>query len=149
MELSDLTALSAQESGLVVVATARADGSIQSSLVNAGPLAHPVSGAEVLGFVTYGRAKLGNLRARPWTTVTARSGWRWATVEGTVEIAGPDDPLPGIPDAAIPGLLRDIFTVAGGTHDDWDEFDAAMARERRAAVLVTPTRVYSNASRRT
>ncbi len=127
------------------MATARADGSIQSSLVNAGPLAHPVSGAEVLAFVTYGPAKLGNLRARPWTTVTARSGWQWATVEGTVEIAGPDDPLPGVDD--IPRLLRDIFTAAGGTHDDWDEFDAAMARERRAAVLVTPTRVYSNASR--
>ena len=145
MDLSDLTALSAREQGLVVVATARADGSIQSSLVNAGPLAHPVSGAEVLAFVTYGPAKLGNLRARPWTTVTARSGWQWATVEGTVEIAGPDDPLPGVDD--VPRLLRDIFTAAGGTHDDWDEFDAAMARERRAAVLVTPTRVYSNASR--
>ena len=145
MDLSDLTALSAREQGLVVVATARADGSIQSSLVNAGPLAHPVSGAEVLAFVTYGPAKLGNLRARPWTTVTARSGWQWATVEGTVEIAGPDDPLPGVDD--IPRLLRDIFTAAGGTHDDWGEFDAAMARERRAAVLVTPTRVYSNASR--
>jgi PPOX class probable F420-dependent enzyme len=149
VELSDLTALSAGENGLVVVATARADGSIQSSLVNAGPLPHPVTGNEVLGFVTYGPAKLGNLRARPWTTVTARSGWRWATVEGTVEIAGPDDPLPGVAEDAIPGLLRDIFTAAGGTHDDWDEFDAAMARERRAAVLVTPTRVYSNASRRT
>ena len=79
--------------------------------------------------------------------MTARSGWRWATVEGTVEIAGPDDPLPGVDD--VPRLVRDIFTAAGGTHDDWDEFDAAMARERRAAVLVTPTRVYSNASRRT
>jgi PPOX class probable F420-dependent enzyme len=145
VKLSDLTALSAGENGLVVVATARADGSIQSSLVNAGPLPHPVTGAEVLGFVTYGRAKLGNLRARPWTTVTARSGWRWATVEGTVEIAGPDDPLPGVDD--LPRLLRDIFTAAGGTHHDWDEFDAAMAREGRAAVLVTPNRVYSNASR--
>jgi PPOX class probable F420-dependent enzyme len=144
MELSDLTVLSAQESGLVVVATARADRSIQSSLVNAGPLPHPVTGAEVLGFVTYGPAKLGNLRARPWTTVTARSGWRWATVEGTVEIAGPDDPLPGVPEDRVPGLLREIFTAAGGTHDDWDEFDRVMASERRTVVLVEPTRVYSN-----
>jgi len=42
-------------------------------------------------------------------------------------------------------LLREIFTAAGGTHDDWDAYDAAMAAERRTAVLVTPDRVYSNA----
>ncbi|HEY2225742.1 pyridoxamine 5'-phosphate oxidase [Actinomycetospora sp.] len=144
MQLSDLTALSAPESGLVVVATSRADASIQSSLVNAGPLSHPVTGEEVLAYVTYGRAKLANLRLRPWTTITARSGWRWAAVEGSVEIAGPDDPLPGVDPGAIPGLLRDIFVAAGGTHDDWDEFDATMVRDRRAAVLVTPTRLYSN-----
>jgi PPOX class probable F420-dependent enzyme len=144
MELSDVFALCAGEQGLVVVATARADGTIQSSVVNAGVIPHPVTGDDVFAFVTYGRAKLGNLRRRPWTAVTARSGWRWATVEGTVEIAGPDDQLPGVSDEQIPGLLRDVFAAAGGTHDDWDEFDAVMARDRRAAVLVSPTRIYSN-----
>ncbi|NMO90963.1 TIGR03618 family F420-dependent PPOX class oxidoreductase [Actinomycetospora sp. TBRC 11914] len=144
MELSDVFALCAGEQGLVVVATARADGTIQSSVVNGGLIPHPVTGEQVFAFVTYGPAKLGNLRRRPWTAVTARSGWRWATVEGTVEIVGPDDPLPGVAEDRIPGLLRDIFTSAGGTHDDWDEFDAVMARDRRAAVLVTPTRIYSN-----
>ena len=144
MELSDVFALCAGEHGLVVVATARADGTIQSSVVNAGVIPHPVTGADVFAFVTYGRAKLQNLRRRPWTAVTARSGWRWATVEGTVEIAGPDDPLPGVAEEQIPSLLRDVFTAAGGTHDDWEEFDAVMARDRRAAVLVTPTRIYSN-----
>ncbi|WP_018334077.1 TIGR03618 family F420-dependent PPOX class oxidoreductase [Actinomycetospora chiangmaiensis] len=142
MDLVEFGALAAEEQGLVVVATARADGSIQSSLVNAGVMAHPVTGQDVLAFVTYGRAKLGNLRRRPWTAVTARSGWRWGTVEGTAEIAGPDDPLPGAED--IPELVRAVFRAAGGTHDDWDEFDAVMARDRRAAVFVTPTRVYSN-----
>lgn len=140
MELSDLSALSSAEHGLVVVATARADGSIQSSVVNAGVLAHPVSGVETIAFVTYGPAKLANLRSRPWATVSVRSGWRWVTVEGTTEIAGPDDPLPGVDD--VPALLRAVFTAAGGTHDDWDAYDAAMARERRAAVLVTPGRIY-------
>lgn len=142
MEIAEFGALAAEEHGLVVVATARADGSIQSSVVNAGVMAHPVTGRDVLAYVTYGRAKLGNLRRRPWTAVTARSGWRWGTVEGSVEIAGPDDPLPGVDD--VPAVLRAVFTAAGGTHDDWDEFDAAMARDRRAAVFVTPTRVYSN-----
>lgn len=140
--LSDLSALAAPEHSLVVVATARSDGSIQSSVVNAGVLPHPVTGSEVLAFVTYGRAKLAHLRARPWATVTARSGWRWITAEGGVEIAGPDDPLPGVDD--VPGLLRSIFRAAGGTHDDWDEFDRTMREQRRAAVLLAPTRVYSN-----
>ncbi|GLZ56299.1 TIGR03618 family F420-dependent PPOX class oxidoreductase [Actinomycetospora sp. NBRC 106378] len=142
MDVAEFGALAAEEQGLVVVSTVRADGSIQSSVVNAGVMAHPVTGQDVLAYVTYGRAKLGNLRRRPWTAVTARVGWRWGTVEGSVEIAGPDDPLPGVDD--VPALLRAVFAAAGGTHDDWDEFDAVMARDRRAAVLVTPTRVYSN-----
>jgi hypothetical protein len=33
---------------------------------------------------------------------------------------------------------------AGGTHDDWDAYDRAMADERRAAVLTAPTRTSSN-----
>jgi hypothetical protein len=41
-------------------------------------------------------------------------------------------------------LLREVFSAAGGTHDDWDEYDRAMREERRTVVLVTPTRVYSN-----
>jgi hypothetical protein len=41
-------------------------------------------------------------------------------------------------------LLREAFKGAGGTHDDWDEYDRVMAADRRAVVFVTPTRVYSN-----
>ena len=140
MDLPTWYALAATEQGLVAVATTRADATIQSSVVNAGVLAHPVTGDDVVAFVTAGRVKLANLRARPRTAVTTRSGWRWATVEGPVQIAGPDDPLPGVDD--LPGLLRAVFTAAGGDHDDWDAFDATMARERRAAVLVAPERVY-------
>ena len=62
--------------------TARADCSVQSSLVNAGVLDHPISGQPSVAFVTYGSAKLRNLRARPHLAVTFRSGWSWATVEG-------------------------------------------------------------------
>ena len=142
MDLSSFATLIGDQHGLVVVSTARADGTIQSTLVNAGVLPHPVSGVEVVGLVAGGPVKLRNLRNRPWATVTGVSGWRWATVEGTAEIAGPDDPLPGVGDDDLPGLLRAIFTAAGGTHDDWDEFDRTMARERRAAVLVRPGRVY-------
>lgn len=31
-------------------------------------------------------------------------------------------------------------SAAGGTHEDFDEYDRVMAAERRAAVLVRPTR---------
>jgi hypothetical protein len=41
-------------------------------------------------------------------------------------------------------LLRDVFTAAGGTHDDWPTYDRVMAEERRAAVMIAPERVYSN-----
>jgi hypothetical protein len=66
-------AIAAQERGLVVVSTLRADATIQASLVNAGPLPHPLTGAPVVGFVTYGRVKLANLRTRPQITLTART----------------------------------------------------------------------------
>nr|WP_018639991.1 hypothetical protein [Parafrankia elaeagni] len=39
-------------------------------------------------------------------------------------------------------LLREIFTAAGGTHDDWDAYDRVMAEQRRTAVFVTPSRIY-------
>jgi hypothetical protein len=45
----------------------------------------------------------------------------------------------------MPGLLlRKIFTAAGGTHDDFDEYDRVMAKERRVAVLLEPERVYGS-----
>jgi PPOX class probable F420-dependent enzyme len=143
--LDDAVALAKGESGLAVISTVRADGTVQASLVNVGQLAHPSNGEPVLGFTTYGRVKLANLRARPQLAVTFRSGWQWATVEGRAELVGPDDEQPWLkePDQ-LRLLLREVFTAAGGTHDNWDEYDRVMASERRAVVLIAPTRVYSN-----
>jgi PPOX class probable F420-dependent enzyme len=132
-----------KDHGLVSVATTRDDGSIQVSIVNAGVLDHPVTGAAVVGLVAQGgSAKLRHLRARPLVTVTFRAGWEWLTVEGTAELAGPDDALPGFDADRLRLLLREIFTAAGGTHDNFDEYDRVMAAERRTAVLITPTRTY-------
>jgi PPOX class probable F420-dependent enzyme len=143
--LDDAVALAKDEQGLVVVSTVRADGSVQASLVNAGVVAHPSTNQPVLAFVTYGKVKLANLRARPQLAATFRNGWQWATVEGPGELAGPDDPAPWLADAEqLRLLLREVFTAAGGTHDDWDEYDRVMAEQRRTVVLVEPTRVYSN-----
>ncbi len=143
--LDDAFGLAAAESGLAVVSTLRADGTIQASLVNVGVLPHPGTGEPALGFVTYGKVKLANLRARPQLAVTFRNGWQWATVEGNAELAGPDDAQPWLTGAdQLRLLLREVFTAAGGTHDDWDAYDRVMAEQRRAVVLVAPTRVYSN-----
>jgi PPOX class probable F420-dependent enzyme len=143
--LDEAVALARGESGLAVISTLRADGTIQASLVNCGVLPHPESGTPVLAFVTYGRVKLANLRARPALAATFRNGWQWATVEGAAEIAGPDDPQAWLAgDDQLRLLLRDVFSAAGGTHDDWDAYDRTMVEQRRAAVLVAPSRVYSN-----
>lgn len=131
--------------GLCVLSTLRRDGGIQSSVVNAGVLAHPRGAGPVVGLVaTGGSRKLDHLRADPRTTIVARAGWRWATVEGTAEIVGPDDPHPDLDGEALRLLLREIFTAAGGTHDDFAAYDRVMAEERRAAVLIRPHRVYTN-----
>jgi hypothetical protein len=128
-DLSHFRQLVPPEHGLVSVSLSRPDQTIQSTVVNAGVLDHPLTGAPVVGFVIRGGTrKLDYLRARPQATVTIRAGWDWATAEGRVELAGPDDPLPGIDADRLRLLLREIFAAAGGTHDDWD----------------SPDRVYSN-----
>jgi PPOX class probable F420-dependent enzyme len=143
--LRDAVALAAPDNGLAVVSTVRADSTVQASLVNVGLLPHPATGEPALGFTTYGKVKLANLRARPQLAVTFRNGWQWATVEGRAELAGPDDAQPWLADAdQLRLLLREVFTAAGGTHDNWAEYDRVMAKERRAVVLIAPTRAYSN-----
>ena len=143
--LHDAVALARADSGLAVVSTLRADQTIQASLINAGIVAHPGTGEPVLGFVTYGRVKLANMRVRPHVAATFRAGWQWATVEGAAELAGPDDTPDWLrgPDQ-LRLLLREVFVACGGTHDDWNEYDRVMAEQRRTAVLITPTRIYGN-----
>ena len=128
--------------GLAVIALALPDKTVHASVTNAGVLDHPVTGASVVGIVAGGGSrKLTHLRSHPRATVVLRVGWRWAAVEGPVEIAGPDDPLEGVGAERLRLLLCEIFTAAGGTHDDFDAYDKAMAAERRAAILVTDPRL--------
>lgn len=141
-ELSLFADLVPLDHGLCVVSMARRDGTIASAVVNAGILSHPQSGVEAVGFVARGLRKLEHLRGGRRATIVARAGWRWAAAEGAVEVFGPDDEHPGIDGEALRRLLRDVFAAAGGTHEDWDEYDRVMAEDRSAAVLLTPDRVY-------
>jgi PPOX class probable F420-dependent enzyme len=144
-DLATFAELVPLDHGLCVISTLRRDGSVQSSVVNAGVLEHPLQGGRVVGLVaTGGSRKLHNLRLDPRATIVARAGWRWATVEGNAEIIGPDDPHPHVDSEVLRLLLREIFRAAGGTHEDWETYDRVMAQERRAAVLIAPRRVYTN-----
>ena len=137
--------LVAADHGLAVVATTRRDGTVHASVVNAGVLEDPITNRPVVGFVASGSAvKLRLLRRSGRATVVLRAGWEWVAVEGTIRMVGPDDPPDGFAAEEVRLLLRDVFTAAGGTHEDWAEFDRVMSAERRAAVLVDPLRITSN-----
>jgi PPOX class probable F420-dependent enzyme len=143
VDITPFAELVSRDHGLAVVALAQPDGTVHASVTNAGVLSHPLTGIPVVGVVAAGGSrKLVNLRAHPRATIVLRAGWRWAAVEGPVELAGPDDPLDGIDAERLRLLLREIFIAAGGTHDDFGEYDRVMAAERRTAVLVTPARIY-------
>jgi hypothetical protein len=144
-DLEDVRRLSLQEHGLATLSTVRADGTVHSSVVNAGVLADPVTGRPGVAFVAAGATlKLKLLRKAGHATVVFRRGWNWASVSGATHLIGPDDPDASFDSAGLPKLLRDVFTSATGTHDDWDEYDRVMAAERRVAVFVAADRITSN-----
>jgi hypothetical protein len=139
--------LASREAGLAVAITYRGDGTVQASVVNAGVIDHPVTGEPTIGFVVQGgsRKKLSNLRARHMATVVFRSGWEWVGIEGDVDLLGPDDRLDGLPSESVPGVFHAIYAASiGGALEDWATRDEVIERERHAAVLLRPTRMYSN-----
>lgn len=80
----------AAEHWLAVLVTLRAEGRPSVSVVNAGVLPHPVSGAPTVALVARGgTAKLANLRRDRSATLVFRAGWEWVAVAGTAQLAGP------------------------------------------------------------
>lgn len=145
--LDKLHQLAAGEQGLCVISCLSAAGAPHISVINAGVMAHPLSGDTSVCAVIRGDAlKARLLRADPRVAVSFRRSWDWVGVRGTVQLIGPDDPADGFDDTALPQLLRDIFTAAGGTHDDWDTYDRVMAQERRTAVCITIDAILANPS---
>lgn len=142
-DLDGVVRIGSKDSYLAIVSTTRRDGSVLSTLVNAGVVNHPITGERVVGTVLAGAVrKLDHLRERPRMTVAWRAGWEYITVEGPVELIGPDDPYDGVDAERLRVLLREVFTGAGGTHDDWETYDRVMREERRTVVLVAPDRIY-------
>jgi PPOX class probable F420-dependent enzyme len=143
-DLADFAHLVPLDHGLCVVVTRRGDLTPHTSVVNAGVVRHPSTGLESVAFVSVSTTrKLINLRLDPTIAMVIRAGWQWVSVEGRATLVGPDDPEPGVDDEQLRLLLREIFSAAGGEHDNWEEFDQTMQRERRTAVFVAPLRVVS------
>jgi PPOX class probable F420-dependent enzyme len=144
--VEDIRKLVELDHGLASISTVRPDGGVHAAVVNAGVIDHPVTGEPVAAFV--GRPttrKIHHLRDNPTATLVWRAGWAWVTCEGTAELIGPDDLHDGVAAADVPGLLRAVYSAAGGgQHQDWSEYDRVVASERRMAVLITPRRIYVN-----
>ena len=145
-DLADFARVGAEDHGLCVVTTLRADSTIQASMVNAGVMEHPVTGRLVAAFVAVGGSrKLANLRHASARHVGCAFGLAMGRGRGSgpavrsrrsARVAGSDRSPAGVPPA--------VFVAAGGDHGDWDEYDRVMAAERRTIVFVEADRVYSN-----
>jgi PPOX class probable F420-dependent enzyme len=143
--LERINELGRRDHFLAVAITQRRSGEPAASVVNAGVLDHPLTGEPVVAFVARGHtAKLTHLRRTPQATLVFRAGWEWIGVTGSVELAGPDDPLRGIDAERLRVLLRDIYAAAGGVHPDLDEYDREMVADRRTAVLIRPEHFTNN-----
>jgi hypothetical protein len=116
----------------------------QVAVVNAAIIDHPGTGVPVIALVARPGAKLANLRRHPKITVVAQAGWEWVSAYGDTELSGPDDPHPLFDAESQRLLLRHIYEAAGGNHPDLNVYDQAMLDERRCAVLIHPTRIWSN-----
>ena len=113
-----------------VLVTTRADGAPQASPVTCGL---DTSGRIVIS--TYPkRAKAVNARRRPQVSVLVLSddfGDAWIQVDGTAEVIDMPEALNG---------LVEYYRVIAGEHPDWAEYRAAMTRQGKSLIRVTPTR---------
>jgi PPOX class probable F420-dependent enzyme len=113
-----------------VLATNRADGNPQMS-----PVAADVDPEGMVVVSSRETAmKVKNLRRDPRASLIALSdGWwgPWVQVDGRAAIVS----LP----EAMEGLVEYYRRVAG-EHDDWDEYRAAMEKERRVLIRITVDR---------
>ena len=144
VDLADVGRLAARDH-FAVVATTRADGSVQASVVSAGVIDDPVDGSPGVALVAIGNSlKLRLLRRSGEATVVFKIGGEWAAVAGPVRLIGPDDGTELGLD--VPDVIRSVYRAAGGDHEDWDEFDRVMAEDRRCAVFVRADRISSSAT---
>jgi PPOX class probable F420-dependent enzyme len=119
-----------------VLATSRSDGMPQLS-----PVTCTVDDeGRVLISTRETAVKTKNLRHRPRASLcvfTDTFFGEWVQVEGDAELIS-------LPDAM--DLLVEYYRRVSGEHPDWDDYRAAMIRDRRVIVRVTITRAGPDVS---
>jgi PPOX class probable F420-dependent enzyme len=118
-----------------VLATTRGDGSPQLSLVAAA-----VDGDSVVISTRETAMKTKNLVQRPRASLlvfTDAFYGDWVQVDGSVEVVH----LP----EAMDGLIA-YYRQLSGEHPDWDEYRAAMERERRVLLRINVERAGPDTS---
>jgi PPOX class probable F420-dependent enzyme len=127
--------IAGQRQGVLV--TLRKDGWPQLSNVNYGWDA----GEQTLRVsTTDDRAKTNNMRRDPRVSFHVTSGdfWSYVVVDGRAELSAvAADPR----DAAVEELV-DLYRAVQGEHPDWDDYRAAMVRDRRLVVRIRAERAY-------
>ncbi|MFF3438674.1 PPOX class F420-dependent oxidoreductase [Streptosporangium sp. NPDC002721] len=113
-----------------MVITTRRDGRPQASPVTCG-----VDAEGRIVVSTYPeRAKTSNARRDPRVSVVVLSDdfdGPWVQVDGTAEVLD-------LPEALEP--LVDYYRSISGEHPDWDEYRAAMTRQGKSLLRLTPER---------
>jgi PPOX class probable F420-dependent enzyme len=113
-----------------VLATTRADGRPQMSLVTGGMTADGR-----LAISTYPeRAKSKNARKNPLASVAVMGDEfnnAWVQIDGNAEVLD----LPAASDAFV-----EYYRSISGEHPDWDEYRQAMAAQGKCMIMITPTR---------
>jgi PPOX class probable F420-dependent enzyme len=120
-----------------VLATVKRDGRPQVS--NIGYAYDP--GQQLFRIsVTADRAKTRNLErdARLTLHVSSDDFWSWVAVEGTADLT----PVAAAPDDATVDELVAYYRGVNGEHEDWDDYRAAMVRDRRLVVRFRPEHAY-------
>ncbi|HET6964247.1 MAG TPA: PPOX class F420-dependent oxidoreductase [Acidimicrobiales bacterium] len=111
-----------------VLITRRRDGE-----PNPSPVVHGVDGSgRVLISSREPAFKVRNLRADPRAVLCAfRDEFfgPWVRVSGRAEIISLPDAMP---------VLEDLYRQISGEHPDWDDYRAAMERDRRVIIAITP-----------
>ncbi|MBM7087568.1 PPOX class F420-dependent oxidoreductase [Streptomyces sp. NPDC012461] len=130
-----LALLAEGNSGVLV--TLKGDGRPQLSNVNH---AYDPDERIVRVSVTDDRAKTRNLRRDPRASyhVTTDDRWAYTVAEGTAELS----PVARDPyDATVEELIR-LYRDVQGEHPDWDDYRAAMVRDRRLVLRLHVERAY-------
>jgi PPOX class probable F420-dependent enzyme len=140
MVASDLQSLLADSSAGVLV-TLKSDGRPQLSNVN-----HTYDpGRHLLRVsITADRAKSKNLSRDPRASyhVTSPDFWKWAVADGDAELT----PIATDPhDATVEELIEVYRAISGREHPDWEDYRAAMVRDRRRVVRLHVDHVYGQA----